>query len=100
MPDLSIVPLAAPLIAGPGTIAISMSTVATNGMLFTVTVIACALVINLVFMLLSRYIGTFLDRIHVIGPLIRISGLIVTAMAVQMILSGTGAWLKTVLQQA
>ncbi len=100
VPDLSIVPLAAPLIAGPGTIAISISTVATNGALFTVIVIACALVVNLVFMLLSRYIGNFLDRIHVIGPLIRISGLIVMAMAVQMMLSGTGEWLRIVFERA
>ena len=100
VPDLSIVPLAAPLIAGPGTIAISISTVATNGSVFTVIVIACALVINLVFMLLSRYIGSFLDRIHVIGPLIRISGLIVMAMAVQMMLSGAGQWLQIVFRQA
>ena len=86
--DISIVPLAAPLIAGPGTItaAISFSTI--NGFFAGLACLSVALLINLAIMLVSGKIGTVLEKINATGPLVRITGLIVTAVAVQMFLTG------------
>ena len=78
--ELSIVPLAAPLIAGPGTITIAISFSAQYGHLF-------------VLMLFSRPFSRLFQKLHLVGPLIRITGLIVSAVAVQMILDGAGEWL-------
>ncbi len=50
------------------------------------------LAVNLILMLSSTWISGFLNRFHVIGPLIRIMGLIVAAVAVQLILGGIGDW--------
>ncbi len=94
IPDLSIVPLAAPLIAGPGMIAASISIAGTRGIPFTVCAVAAAISCNLMIMLTSLKIGNFLNRIHAIGPIVRITGLIVMSMAMQMILNGAGQWLK------
>ena len=38
-------------------------------------------------------VNRLLHVLHLTGPLIRITGLIVAAVAVQMVLSGTGEWL-------
>ncbi|OGV56531.1 MAG: hypothetical protein A2X49_06540 [Lentisphaerae bacterium GWF2_52_8] len=90
--DISIVPLAAPLIAGPGTITAAISFSSLNGIQSTILCLFFALIINLILMLTSLHIGKFLDRISAIGPLIRITGLVVTAVAVQMMLTGIASW--------
>ncbi len=90
--DLSVVPLGAPLIAGPGTIAAAISYRAASGIELTIIAISIALIVNFILMAGSIWIAKILDRFHVIGPLIRITGLIVAAVAVQMILSGIGEW--------
>jgi len=90
--DISIVPLAAPLIAGPGTITGVISYASVHGELVTILCLSLALGANLVCMLLSLQIGRFLERINATGPLIRITGLIVSAVAVQMVLTGLGEW--------
>lgn len=95
--DISIVPLAAPLIAGPGTITAAISFASTHGLTITALSLTTALVVNFVVMLLSVWIGRILERLHAFGPLIRITGLIVTAVAVQMTLSGLAEWLGVVL---
>lgn len=93
--DISVVPLGAPLIAGPGTIAAAISFAPTQGFLMTSLSLITALVLNFFVMLLSLWIGKVLERLHVFGPLIRITGLIVTAVAVQMVLSGLSQWLTS-----
>ncbi len=94
--DISIVPLGAPLIAGPGTIAAAISFAPTHGVLLTSLSLTTALILNFLIMLFSLWIGKVLERFHVFGPLIRITGLIVTAVAVQMVLSGLSEWLVTI----
>ena len=94
--DISVVPLAAPLIAGPGTITAAISFASTQGLPTTALSLTVALIVNFVVMLLSLWIGRILERLHAFGPLIRITGLIVTAVAVQMTLSGLADWLVTV----
>jgi len=93
-PDISIVPLAAPLIAGPGVITAAISASSIFGLTSTLLSLTIALVINFILMLLSSHIGRAMERVNATGPMIRITGLIVTAVAVQMIFSGCGEWLK------
>ncbi len=92
MGDISIVPLGAPLIAGPGTITAAISYSSASGVSNTLLAISVALILNFILMTCSLWIGKILDRFQVIGPLIRITGLIVAAVAVQMILNGIGEW--------
>ncbi len=91
--ELSIVPLAAPLIAGPGTITIAISSAAESGILFTLIGLTMSIAVNFLLMLFSMPVNRLLHVLHLTGPLIRITGLIVAAVAVQMVLSGTGEWL-------
>ena len=93
--ELSIVPLAAPLIAGPGTITVAISFAAEYGHTACLTALVLALAVNFVLMLFSLPLGRLLRYLHLVGPLIRITGLIVSAVAVQMILSGASEWLKS-----
>lgn len=93
--DIAIVPMAAPLIAGPGTIAGAISFHAIHGAAPTIACLTAALGLNLVLMLCSGKIAWFLNKTHVMGPLIRITGLIVAAISVQMIFSGCELWLNT-----
>ena len=90
--DLSIVPLASPMIAGPATIAASLSLAAEAGLAAAVAAMAIAVGVNMLLMLASRRIGAALTRYNVMGALIRITGLIVTAIAVQMALKGLAEW--------
>lgn len=92
---LSIVPLAAPLIAGPGTITIAISFSSEYGSSACLLALTIALAVNFAFMLFSLPINRLLQYLHLTGPLIRITGLIVAAVAVQMILSGTAEWLRS-----
>ncbi|MBE6386300.1 MAG: MarC family protein [Lentisphaerae bacterium] len=86
--DISLVPLAAPLIAGPGTIAAAISGTAEFGLLSTSLSLATAIGVNFVIMLFSPAINAFLGKFHALGPLIRLTGLIIAAVAVQMIITG------------
>ena len=91
--DVSIVPLASPMIAGPATISASLSFPVHYGILTTTFAICGALLINLVVMLYSRAIGKILIRYHIMGALIRIIGLIVATIGIQMVLDGlTDYW--------
>ncbi len=87
--ELSIVPLAAPLIAGPGMITIVISSTIEYGFLSTTLSIFLAILMNFLFMLSSQFINDLFHKLHLLGPLIRLTGLLVAAVAVQMILSGT-----------
>ncbi|MBR2373071.1 MAG: MarC family protein [Lentisphaeria bacterium] len=86
--DISLVPLAAPLIAGPGTIAAAISGTAEFGLLSTSISLAAAIGINFIIMLFSPAINRFLSKVHALGPLIRLTGLVIAAVAVQMIITG------------
>ncbi len=90
--DVSIVPLASPMIAGPATITAAISFPAEFGLLKASTAIVAAVGINLVVMLLSGQIGRLLQQHNVMGALIRITGLVVATIAVQMVLAGVADW--------
>ena len=86
--DLSIVPLAAPLIAGPGMIAAVIASAVAQGFLLTVGATLLALSINFIFMINARAINAGLGRLHLLGPVIRLTGLIIAAISMQMVLNG------------
>jgi len=92
--DISLVPLAAPLIAGPGTIAAAISGTAEFGLIPTAIALSAAITVNFAIMLFSGNINRFLVKIHVLGPLIRLTGLIISAVATQMIITGLKECMK------
>ena len=92
--ELSLVPLAAPLIAGPGTIAAAISSTAEFGLAMTAAALTLAIGVNFVVMLFSQPLNRVLERTHLLGPLIRLTGLIIAAVSVQMVISGIRECLK------
>jgi len=92
--EISIVPLASPLIAGPGTITASIYFASIHGFPVTMACVSLALLINFTIMLSSLHIGHWLERVNATGPLVRITGLIVCAVATQMVFSGIAAWVS------
>jgi len=90
--DISVVPLAAPLIAGPGTMTAAISFASMHGTIATIICITIAVLVNLVCMLLSSQINRAVEKLNATEPLIRITGLIVTAVAMQMIFTGCATW--------
>lgn len=91
--DLSIVPLGAPLIAGPGTITAGISFASEHGWGSATLAMTIALGLNFGLMLMAFPVGRQLERIHATGPLVRITGLIVAAVAAQIALDGLREWL-------
>lgn len=90
--DISLVPLACPMIAGPATITAVIALHINNGTVQTVVSVFCAIFINLLLMRLSIPIGNILQKFNILGALIRLTGLIVMTMGVQMILDGISLW--------
>jgi multiple antibiotic resistance protein len=93
--EMSIVPLASPMIAGPATITAAVSFSAQYGLAITALAITLAVAGNFLIMLSSRMIGQWLTRYNLMGALIRITGLIVGTIAMQMVLDGLRGWLKS-----
>ncbi len=91
--DISLVPLACPMIAGPATITAVIALHINNGTVQTAVPIFCAIFINLLLMRMSIPIGNILQKFNILGALIRLTGLIVMTMGVQMILDGISMWL-------
>jgi multiple antibiotic resistance protein len=94
--DITAVPIAIPMIAGPATITAAVTFPAHYGHMITVISIVAALSINLVFMLYASKIGTLLNRFNLMNPLIRIFGLIVATIGVQMILNGISGFVSKI----
>ena len=86
--DLSLIPLATPLIAGPGIIAAGISTAAQYGVVSVIISLFLGIFINFVIMLFSSGINRVLEKLHLIGPLIRLTGLIISGVVAQMIING------------
>lgn len=95
--DVSIVPLAIPMTAGAGTIVVVNTFAAMYTPWVTYPSIITVLLINTALMLLSRKVGRFLIRAHLIEPAYRLTGLLLVAMAAEMSLTGFFGWLKNTL---
>jgi len=98
--EVSIVPLASPMIAGPATITAVVSLSAERGFFFSASALTIAIAANLVIMLLSNRIGALLRRRNLMGAAIRITGLIVATIAAQMVFNGVADWYARTLARA
>ena len=86
--DISLVPLATPLIAGPGMIAAVIAGSVADGLMSTCASLTLALLINFLLMICAGGINKFLVKTHLLGPLIRLTGLIIAVVAMQMMITG------------
>lgn len=93
--DLSAVPIAMPMIAGPATITAAVTFPEHYGKLITIIAITIAIGINLVLMLNAIQIGKILTRFNLMNALIRITGLIVATIGAQMIFTGISNFIMT-----
>jgi multiple antibiotic resistance protein len=91
----ALMPLASPLIAGPATITAVIALTAQNGAMQTSLATFIAIAFNFVFMLLSIVLFKMLRHYNLVGALIRVTGLIVSMISVQMILEGLRSWVAT-----
>ena len=92
---MTTVPIAIPMIAGPATITAAVTFPVQYGRFVTIVAILLALLVNLVFMLEARRIGQFLTKYNVMNPLIRIIGLIVATIGLQMVFDGIALFIST-----
>jgi multiple antibiotic resistance protein len=86
--DLAIVPMASPLIAGPATITAIIVSSSSNAPPFVIIAITAAILANLLIMYLSLRSGWLLKKWNLMGALIRIMGLLVMAIGVDMMITG------------
>ncbi len=86
--DILTVPIAMPMIAGPATITAAVTFPAQYGRVITIVAIFLALFVNLLLMLYAKQIGKFLARLNVLNALIRITGLIVATIGLQLVFDG------------
>ena len=86
--EITAVPIAIPMIAGPATITAVVTMPAVYGRMTTISAVILALLLNLVVMQNAGRIGKFLVKQNLLMPLIRITGLIVAAIGLQMVLNG------------
>ncbi|HOP62479.1 MAG TPA: MarC family protein [Spirochaetota bacterium] len=93
--DMSIVPLASPMIAGPATITAAVSFPAKYGIPVTSASMILAVALNLFIMMAAPFITSHLIKQNIMGALIRITGLIVATIGVQMMLDGLREFIKT-----
>ncbi|MDZ7794279.1 MAG: MarC family protein [Spirochaetia bacterium] len=91
--DLAIVPLACPMIAGPASITASITLSIEIGIPITLIAVSIALALNLGIMAFSRPISALLSRYNVLGAFIRITGLVVMTIGVQMVFNGISGWM-------
>jgi multiple antibiotic resistance protein len=94
--DISLVPIACPMIAGPATITAVIALNINIGFIETAISTILALTVNLILMLYSISIGKILVKFNIMGALVRITGLIVITIAIQMILQGISIWIKSI----
>jgi multiple antibiotic resistance protein len=92
--DISSVPIAMPMIAGPGTITAVVTFPAQYGTVVTVLAIFAALGVNLIIMLYSKSIGKAFIKLNVLSALVRIIGLIIATIGIQMIFDGITGFMK------
>ncbi|MDP4183835.1 MAG: MarC family protein [Bacteroidota bacterium] len=92
--DVSSVPVAVPMIAGPGTITASVTFPAQYGVLLTIIAIFSALMVNMVIMLYAQKIGKVMIRLNIMSALVRIIGLIIATIGIQMMFDGVYEFIR------
>jgi multiple antibiotic resistance protein len=96
--DLSAVPIAMPMIAGPATITAVVTFPAHYGKTVTIVAIVLALAVNLLLMIFSKHIGKLFAKFNLMNALIRITGLIVATIGVQMVFNGINTFIGTLVK--
>ena len=91
--DFALVPLATPLIAGPGALAATTSFAATLGESETIAAFTAVLALTLVSFLAADVIFRLVG-LRVLNVLSRIVGIVLFAIAVDFVLDGTRAFLE------
>ncbi len=94
--DVSAVPIAMPMIAGPGTITAAGTLPNQEGVVVTIVAIVAVIATNALIMVHSKYLGGFLNRFNLMSPLIRILGLIIATIGVQMCFNGIKEFLNAI----
>lgn len=97
--DIIAVPIAIPMIAGPATITAVVTMPAVYGRWITIAAVILSLGVNLLIMRYSDRIGKYLSRLNMMMPLIRITGLIVAAIGLQMCFNGIAYFIGTLQNQ-
>jgi multiple antibiotic resistance protein len=92
--DISSVPIAIPMIAGPGTITAVVTFPAQYGTLVTVAAIFATLGVNYLIMFYSKSIGRAMIKVNVMSALVRIIGLIIATIGIQMVFDGVTDYMK------
>ena len=100
--DISVFPLAIPLIAGPGTLAsililVSEANAYSFGLVMILAIAAIVLLIAYALLLFSRHLAHFLGQTG-INVVTRVLGVLLSALAVQYITSGLATILKFALR--
>lgn len=93
--EIIAVPFAIPMIAGPATITATVTMPVVYGKLVSAIAIFTTLLINLIVMRNASRIGQVLTKYNMLMPLIRITGLIVAAIGVQMVLNGISTFVAS-----
>jgi len=93
--DVTTVPIAIPMIAGPATITAAVTFPAHYGRFVTIVAIFIALALNLLIMLNAKKIGHILIKYNFMNALIRITGLIVATIGLQMAFDGITNYIQT-----
>jgi multiple antibiotic resistance protein len=93
--DLTTVPIAMPMIAGPATITAAVTFPSHYGRFITILSIVVALLLNLLLMLNAKKIGNVLIKYNFMNALIRITGLIVATIGLQMAFDGITSYIGT-----
>lgn len=94
--DVAAVPIAMPMIAGPGTITAAVTFPQQDGVIVTIVAIVAALLVNAVIMVYSKYLGDFLNKQNLLSPMIRILGLIIATVGMQMCFNGLKEFIEII----
>lgn len=86
--DVAAVPIAMPMIAGPGAITAAVTFPQQDGVVVTIVAILAVLAVNAFIMVYSKVLGGFLNRYNLLSPLIRILGLVIATVGMQMCFNG------------
>ncbi len=89
------VPIAVPMIAGPATITASVTMPSLYGFWVSLLAVSIGVFFNWFIMRNSEFLGSFLNKHHLLNPTSRIFGLIVSAIGTQMILNGLATFIAT-----
>ena len=83
------------MIAGPATITAAVSFPSQFGTQSTIIGILLGVSINLGVMLIAPQLSKVLSRYNIMGALIRITGLIVATIGIQMLLNGFSEYIRS-----